>query len=205
MQVSPQLRRGWLLTLGLALVAGAGRIVAPMTVQRAIDAGVIPSAVTAAVWIASVSVLFAGVASVLLNRRVQLRIETALAQLRRAGLRQVHEMAAATVDRVPSADLIARLTSDVDQVTTFLQGGGIQFLTNGAQLVIALAVMFAYSWPLTVAVLVLAAVLLAGMLLIQAVIARRYDQARRDLSHLQSTIAQAVTGLPVVRTTAREP
>ena len=133
----------------------------------------------------------------LLNRRVQLRVETALAPLRRAGLRRVHEMAATTVDRMPSADLVARLTSDVDQVTTFLQGGGIQFLTNGAQLIIALAIMVAYSWPspwrssssrpAT-----------GRDAADPGLIASRYDQARRDLSRLQSR-RRVRSGGPVVR------
>ena len=68
-------------------------------------------------------------------------------------------MPAAGVDRVPSADLVARLSSDLDQTTTFLQGGGIQLLTNSAQLLVAAAVMTVYSWVLTVPVLLLAVVI----------------------------------------------
>ena len=97
-----------------------------------------------------VAVVVAGLSSLALNRRLQHRVETALADLRRRGLRRVHEMPATTADRVPSADLVARLTSDVDQVTTFLQGGGVQLVTNGAQLVVATAVLLAYSWQLAV-------------------------------------------------------
>ena len=144
----------------LALLAGAGRIVAPLTVQHAIDAGLTPATVGPAVAAGSVAVLVAGSASMALNRRLQNRIEGSLAALRRAGLRRAHEMAASTADRTPSADLVARLTSDVDQVTTFLQGGGIQFLTNAAQLLIAAVIMAVYSWQLAVPVLVLAGLLL---------------------------------------------
>lgn len=203
-RTSPELGEGLILTALLALLAGAGRIVAPLTVQHAIDAGLTPHSVAPAIAIGSAAIAVAAISSVLLNRRLQYRIERALAALRRTGLQRIHTMPAPTVDQVPSADLVTRLTSDVDQVTTFLQGGGIQFLTNAAQLVIAAAVMVAYSWQLSVPVLVLAALLLLTMMIVQRVIARRYDRARRDLSQLQSVIAESVIGAPVIRSTGTD-
>ncbi|MBL7488560.1 ABC transporter ATP-binding protein [Frankia sp. AgB1.9] len=198
---SPVLREGLALTGLLALLAGAGRIVAPLTVQHVLDAGLRPGSVTPAVLVGSGALLVAGVSSVLLNRRLQFQVERALAGLRRAGLRRVHDMAATTADRVPSADLVTRLTSDLDQVTTFLQGGGIQFVTNAAQLVIAMVIMLIYSWVLSLPVLLLAVALVVTMVTVQRVIARRFDQARRDLSRMQSAVAESVTGAPVIRST----
>jgi ATP-binding cassette subfamily B protein len=203
-RTSPELRQGLLITAILALLAGAGRIVAPLTIQRTIDAGLAPHTVGPAVAVGTGAVLVAGTASLLLNRRLQDRVERALAGLRRAGLRRVHDMPASTADRVPSADLVARLTSDVDQVTTFLQGGGIQFVTNAAQLVIAAAILSVYSWQLALPVFVLSGLLIATMMLMQRVIARRYDRARRDLSRLQSAVAESVAGAPVIRSTGIE-
>jgi ATP-binding cassette subfamily B protein len=201
LRTSPVLRQGLLLTSTLALLAGAGRIIAPLTVQHAVDAGLAPHTIGPAVGIGSAAVLVAGTSSVLMNRRLQDRVERALAGLRRAGLRRVHDMAASTADRAPSADLVARLTSDVDQVTTFLQGGGIQFLTNAAQLVIATGIMLVYSWQLALPVLVLAGLLLLVMMVMQRLIAHRYDRARRDLSRLQTAVAESVVGAPVIRST----
>lgn len=204
LRTSPVLRQGLVLTTILALLAGAGRIIAPLTVQHAIDAGLTPGTAGPAVIVGIAAVLVAGASSVLLNRRLQTRVEQALAGLRRAGLRRVHDMAASTADRASSADLVARLTSDVDQVTTFLQGGGIQFLTNAAQLVIATVIMSVYSWELALPVLVLAGLLLAVMALMQRLIARRYDRARRDLSRLQTVVAESVIGGPVIRSTGSD-
>jgi ATP-binding cassette subfamily B protein len=204
LRASPELRDGWAPTALLALSAGAGRIVAPLAAQKAIDAGLTPHSVTLAVTIGAVAVLVAGTSSVLLNRRLQYRVEHALAGLRRAGLRRVHDMAATTADRTPSADLVTRLTSDVDQVTTFLQGGGLQLVTNVAQLVIAATVMLVYSWQLSLPVLALSAVLVVVMTGMQRVIARRYDQARRDLSAMQSVVAESVIGAPVIRSTGTD-
>jgi putative ABC transport system ATP-binding protein len=203
-RVSPVLRQGLPVTILLALLAGAGRIIAPLTVQHAIDAGLAPHTIGPAVAIGGGAVLLAGASSMLLNRRIQDRVERALAGLRRAGLRRVHEMAASTADRVPSADLVTRLTSDVDQVTTFLQGGGIQFLTNAAQLVIATVIMCVYSWQLALPVLVIAALLLIVMMVMQRLIARRYDRARTDLARMQSAVAESVLGAPVIRSTGTD-
>ncbi|WP_285559706.1 ABC transporter ATP-binding protein [Actinoplanes regularis] len=200
-RVSPRLRQGLWLTFLLALLAGAGRIIAPLTVQHVIDSGVAPETVGPAVAVGAGAVLLAGVSSLLLNRRLQDRVEEALAGLRRAGLRRVHDMAASTADRAPSADLVTRLTGDLDQVTTFLQGGGIQFLTNIAQLLIATGILLAYSWQLALPVLLITAVLLTVMTWTQRLIARRFDRARRDLSALQSTVAEAVLGGPLIRST----
>ncbi|MER7279095.1 ABC transporter ATP-binding protein [Dactylosporangium sp. NPDC000244] len=192
---------GFALLGGLALLAGAGRVVAPLSVQHAIDAGLRPHVVGPAVAVGAAAVVLAGTASILLNRRLHARVEGGLATLRRDGLRRVHEMAASTADRLPSGDLTTRLTSDVDQVTTFLQGGGVQFLTNGAQLLIATGIMVVYSWRLALPVLALAALVLGGMLGLQRVIARRYGRARRDLSALQTAVTEAVLGAPVIRAT----
>ncbi|RAK26300.1 putative ABC transport system ATP-binding protein [Actinoplanes lutulentus] len=201
LRFSPQLRQGLLVTGLLALLAGGGRIVAPLTIQQAIDSGLAPHTVAPAVTVGAIAVLVAGASSLLLNRRLQEKVESALAGLRRDGLRRVHDMAASTADRVPSADLVSRLTSDVDQVTTFLQGGGIQFVTNAAQLLIAGVIMSVFSWQLAVPVLLLSALLISTMMLMQRVIARRYAQARRDLSRLQSVVAESVAGAPVIRST----
>ncbi|MBL7499830.1 ABC transporter ATP-binding protein [Frankia sp. CNm7] len=204
LRATPVLREGLVVTAVLALLAGTGRVIAPLTVQRAIDAGLTPGAVRPAVAVGSVALVVAGVSSLLLNQRLASRVERALAELRRAGLRRVHDMAATTADRVPSADLVTRLTSDVDQVTTFLQGGGLQSVTNVAQLLVAAVIMIAYSWELSLPVLALAALLVAAMVSVQRVIARRFDRARRDLSAMQSAVAESVIGAPVIRATGTD-
>lgn len=200
----PMLRRGLGLTVVLAFVAGAGRIISPLTVQRAIDADLGEHAVRLALVVGSVALVLAFAASVLLNRRIQSTVESALADLRRAGLRRVHDMPATTADRVSSADLVARLTNDADQMTTFVQGGGMQLVTNAAQLVIATAIMLVYSVVLSVPVLVLAVVFVVVVLAVQQLVARRFDSARRELSQMQSVVAESVIGAPVIRATGTD-
>ncbi|GAA1624365.1 ABC transporter ATP-binding protein [Actinoplanes couchii] len=195
----------WLVkVLILALLAGAGRIIAPLTVQRVIDSGLATHTVGPAITVGAAAVLVAGVSSMLLNRGLQERAETTVAGLRRAGLRRVHEMAASRADRTPAADLVSRLTSDLDQMTTFLQGGGIQLVTSTAQLLIAGVIMSVYSWQLALPVLLIAGLLLAGMYLMQRLIGRRFARARQDLSGLQRVVAESVAGAAVIRSTGTQ-
>ena len=49
--------------------------------------------------------------------------------------------------------MVSRVTGDVDQISQFLQTGGVQLLLAGGQLIVSTVVMFAYSWQLTVVVL----------------------------------------------------
>ncbi|WP_134739958.1 ABC transporter ATP-binding protein [Nocardioides sp. 503] len=200
-RVTPVLASGWVVTVLLALAAGAGRIIAPLTVQRAIDRGLAPAAVTHALEVGAAALVVAGLSSWALNRRVQRRTERALASLRREGLARAHEMSATTADQVRSADLVARLTSDVDTITTFTQNGGVQMITNLAQLLLATAVMAAFCWQLTVPVVALALVLLLSMTRLQRVVARRFAVVRADVSTMQGVVAEAVIGAPVIRVT----
>nr|WP_272917720.1 ABC transporter ATP-binding protein [Nocardioides flavescens] len=185
----------------LALAAGTGRIVAPLTVQRAIDRGLEPAAVSHALGVGALAVVLAGLSSWALNRRVQSRTEHALASLRRQGLARAHAMSAATADHVRSTDVVARLTSDVDTVTTFTQNGGVQMLTNLAQLAVATAVMAVFCWQLTVPVVLLAVVLLVAMVRLQRVVARRFVRVRTEVAAMQGVVAEAVIGAPVIRVT----
>lgn len=200
-RVTPVLTSGLALTIVLALMAGAGRIVAPLTVQRAIDRGLAPAAVEHALTVGALAVVLAGTSSWALNRRLQRRTEMALASLRRQGLARAHDMSATTADQVRTTDVVARLTSDVDTITTFTQGGGVQMVTNLAQLLLATLVMAVFCWQLTVPVVALAGVLLLAMTRVQRIVARRFAVVRAEVSTMQGVVAEAVIGAPVIRVT----
>ncbi|MEX5634402.1 ABC transporter ATP-binding protein [Parafrankia sp. FMc2] len=206
----PALTSGLVISLLLALIAGAGRIVTPLTVQYALDHGLLhPHPGTAAVVLRAVGVgaaatVLAALASWWLNRRVFRRTETALAQLRADGIGRLHEIGYERFARVPSADLVSRLTSDLDAVTTFVQNGGVLLLVNGAQMVIAAVLIGTYSWQLALPVLAAAVVLLVVMRRIQAVVRRRFTTVRERVSAMQSAVGEAVAGISVVRSTGTE-
>ncbi|ABW13158.1 ABC transporter related [Parafrankia sp. EAN1pec] len=132
------------------------------------------------------------------------RTEAALAELRAAGVARIHEMAAETFARTGSADLVSRLTGDVDAVTTFVQSGGVMLLVNVTQMIIAGVLIAVYSWQLAVPVLATAVLLFVAMRRVQALVARRFTVVRESVSALQSTVGEAVTGISVIRSTGTE-
>ncbi|MET0450167.1 MAG: ABC transporter ATP-binding protein [Aeromicrobium sp.] len=205
--VTPVLGTGIAVTLVLAVVAGAGRIVTPLTVQYVIDHGLTATDGSAtrvaavAVGVGVAATVAAGVASWLLNRRVYARAEQAFSSLRRQVLARLHAVPPHAIDDVPSADRVSRVTSDIDTMTSFLQAGGVLLLTNVSQMVLAAAVMLVYSWPITLVVLAFSLALFALMSRVQRIIARRFVAVRESVSHLQSTVGEVVDGIEVVRTT----
>jgi len=204
--VTPVLGTGIAVTLLLAVVAGAGRIVTPLTVQYVIDHGLTSDdsatrVATIAVAIGAVATVAAGVASWLLNRRIYSRAERAFASLRRQVLARLHAATPHAIDDVPSADRVSRVTSDIDTMTSFLQAGGVLLLTNVSQMLLAAAVMLVYSWPVTLVVLACSLALFVLMSRVQRIIARRFVAVRESVSHLQSTVGEVVDGIEVVRTT----
>ncbi|OAA21843.1 ABC-type multidrug transport system, ATPase and permease component [Frankia sp. EI5c] len=207
---TPVLTNGLVITGLLALIAGGGRIVTPLTVQYALDHGLLhphrgtADVVLRAVGVGAAATALAALASWALSRRVFRRTETALAQLRADGVARIHEIEYGTFTRTPSADLVSRLTSDLDAVTTFVQNGGVMLLVNAAQMVIAAALIAAYSWQLALSVLAVATLLLIVMRRIQAVVGRRFVAVRERVSAMQSVVGEAVAGIHVIRSTGTE-
>ncbi|WP_237341723.1 ABC transporter ATP-binding protein [Williamsia soli] len=207
-RVTPVLASGLIVSTIAAVIAGAGRIIAPLTVQYAIDHGLSdpdqPDAgvVVDAVSVGGAALVVAALASMFLNVRLYRRVELACEVLRAKGLDRIHSMDQATVASSRNADLMSRLTSDVDTVSTFAQTGGVVLLTNIAQMLIAAAIMLAYSWQLSLAVFAVTAIVVGAMSVLHSVIVRRFDLVRTSISHLQSAIAESVHGAAVIRSTS---
>ncbi len=199
--VTPEIRRGIGGTLALALVAGSGRVVVAVGVQLVVDGALVPGTAAAAslpvVLSCALAVVVAGLSSMWMNRRLVRTSEDALASLRR--------QAFARVLRLPSeggasrTSLVSRVTSDVDAISQFTQSGGVSLVTNAVQALIAVVVMFCYSWALALAVLVLSVPALIAMQLLHRVIAERYHRVRVAVGRLYGGVGEAIEGVEVIR------
>ena len=90
--------------------------------------------------------------------------ESGLATLRRTAFRHVHDLSVLTQNSERKGALVSRVTSDVDQISTFMQWGGILLIVSTGQLAIATVLMAVYSWQLTLLVWVCFLPLLRGAL-----------------------------------------
>ena len=208
--LSPQLREGIRVTLLLAVVSTAGRVVAPVAVQQTIDRGVNspggpdPAVVTLLTAIAAAVVVVTAGAAYVMNVRLFTASERGLATLRIKAFRHVHDLPVLTQSTERRGALVSRVTSDVDQVSMFLQWGGIVFVVSIGQIVLATVVMAIYSWQLTLVVWVCFLPLFWSLRFFQSRLSAAYGIVRRRVGDMLSVIAEPVVGADVVRAYAVE-
>ena len=136
-----------------------GRVAVPVAVQQGIDHGLrAPAARTSdVVWTVGGDhrgvLAITTVCGYLMMRRLFTVSETALADVRTRTFRHIHDLSMLHQQSERRGSLVSRVTSDVDQITQFLQWGGVILLVSLGQLVVTTAVMLVYSWQLTLVVL----------------------------------------------------
>jgi ATP-binding cassette, subfamily B, bacterial len=203
--LSPELRGGLAGTLLLALISMVGRVAAPIAIQQGIDRGITapggPHVGTVAVIAGTtLAVLVVTTASgYLMMRRLFTVSETALAGLRVRTFRHVHDLSMLHQQSERRGSLVSRVTSDVDQITTFLQMGGVQLIVSGGQLIVTTVVMALYSWQLT---LVVFAAFVPAAIVIRAYqkrLAGAYGEVRARMAAMLAVVSESVVGAAVIR------
>ena len=205
LRLVPELRRGLGVTLLFALIATAGRVVVPLAVQQTLDAGLLASAgpdltrITGIVIGCAVAVLVTAVAAYKLNFRLFRTTETALAALRVRAFRRVHDLSMLHQQSARRGSLVSRVTSDVDQMSVFMQWGGILILVSVGQMLLATVLMAVYSWQLTL--LVYACFLPLAIVLpkLQRRLAAAYSTVRERIGDLLGAVSESVVGAQTVR------
>ncbi|MFN8077454.1 MAG: ABC transporter ATP-binding protein [Kineosporiaceae bacterium] len=203
--VAPAFTRGVGLTILLSLVAAAGRVVVPVSVQQTVDRGISaaggprPGLVAALAAMGAGGVLLTAAASAWANRRVFGATEAGLAQLRVAAFRHVHDLSVAAQNEHRRGSLVARVTTDVDTISTFVQWGGLLLVTSCAQLLVATALMLAYSPLLTAVVWGCFTPLLVVSVLLQPRVSAAYALVRERVGDVLSSVSEAVVGAATLR------
>jgi ABC-type multidrug transport system fused ATPase/permease subunit len=95
--------------------------------------------------------------------------------------------------------MVSRVTSDVDQISQFLQFGGMQLLLASGQLLVSTVVMFVYSWELAIVVLVAYGPSVAVIRLFQKRLAAAYGAVRERTGVMLGAVAESVVGATVIR------
>ncbi|WP_319458656.1 ABC transporter ATP-binding protein [Micromonospora sp. RTP1Z1] len=201
--LSPELKTGLAGTVVLALIYMVGRVAVPVAVQRGIDHGIIGGLDLGVVWrvvaVTAAVLVVTTTCGYLMMRRLFTVSETALAGVRTRAFRHVHDLSMLHQQSERRGSLVSRVTSDVDQITTFLQWGGVILIVNLGQLVVTTIVMLAYSWQLTLVVLVAFAPAVLVIRLLQRRLASAYGLVRQRMGTLLGIIAESVVGAPVIR------
>ncbi|MFB6394847.1 ABC transporter ATP-binding protein [Polymorphospora lycopeni] len=203
--LSPELRTGLGGTIALALVAMVGRAVVPVAIQQGIDRGLAAEDGPALGVVGAVVAVTAAILAVttlcgyLMMRRLFTVSETALAGIRTRTFRHVHDLSMLHQQSERRGSLVSRVTSDIDQVSQFLQWGGVILLINGGQVVVTAVVMSVYSWQLTLVVL---AAFVPAVIVIRAFqrrLAGAYGVVRQRTGAMLAAVSETVVGAPVIR------
>ncbi|HET6483184.1 MAG TPA: ABC transporter ATP-binding protein [Actinoplanes sp.] len=203
--LSPELRPGLAGTIALAVVQMGGRVAVPIAVQQGIDHGIRAAGgpdlgfVVMVVAFTFVALMISTLAGYLMTRRLFTVSETALGGLRSRTFRHIHDLSMLHQQSERRGTMVSRVTSDVDQISQFLQTGGIQLLLASGQLVVSTIVMFIYSWQLTLVVLFAFGPAVAIIRLFQKRLAAVYGAVRERTGVMLGAIAESVVGAVVIR------
>ena len=204
-KLSPEFTKGLWLTLVFASVATVGKVVVPSAVQQIIDNGISgPSGpdlgfVARMVAVSAVLLVVTMICSYLMNLRLYRATESGLATLRRKAFRHVHDLSVLTQNSERKGSLVSRVTADVDQISMFMQWGGLLLIVSGGQLVIATVLMAVYSWQLTIVVWLCFLPLLFGVRWLQKLLSKAYLRVRERTGDMLGAVGEAVMGASVIR------
>jgi ATP-binding cassette subfamily B protein len=205
LRLSPEFKAGLAGTLLLALVATVGRIVVPIAVQQTIDRGLAPRGgpdvafIRTAVLLCAVAVAITAASAYLMNVRLYKVTETGLATLRVKAFRHVHDLSMLTQSGERRGALVSRVTGDVDQISQFMQWGGLMMIVSLGQLVVASTLMAVYSWQLTLLVWVTFLPLALALRWFQRLISGAYMRVRERTGDLLAAVSESVVGAAVIR------
>jgi ABC-type multidrug transport system fused ATPase/permease subunit len=203
--LSPELFTGLAGTLGLAVAATAGRVAVPVAIQQGIDKGINApggadlGVVTRIVAVTAGVLVVTMLSAYLMNVRLFTVSETALAGIRARTFRHIHDLSMLHQQSERRGALVSRVTGDVDQISQFLQFGGLLLVVSLGQLTVTTIVMLVYSWQLTLVVFAAFAPLVFVVRHFQRRLSVLYLEVRESVGAMLGVIAESVVGAPVVR------
>ncbi|WP_061300260.1 ABC transporter ATP-binding protein [Herbidospora cretacea] len=204
LRLSPEFRQGLGITVALAILATLGKVIVPVAIQQVIDRGLSGATpdlpfIRNAVLACAAAILLTAAAGYAMNVRLYRATESGLASLRGKAFRHVHDLSVLTQNTERRGALVSRVTGDVDQISTFMQWGGMLIIVASGQLVIATALMAFYSWQLTLIVWGLFLPLVFALPKFQRLVARNYLTVRERTGDTLSAISESVVGSAVIR------
>jgi ATP-binding cassette, subfamily B, bacterial len=210
LSLSPAIKDGIGLTVLLAVLSTVGGSAVPILIQKTVDSGLgdgertTVSDISTFLVIATILIVLTAGIAYWMRIRLFVASETGLAQMRVDAFRHVHDLSMLTQNSERRGVLVSRVTSDIDQVSQFLQFTGIQIVVSLGQIVVATAIMAYYSWQLTIVVLVCFLPLVISLRFFAQRLSDAYDAVRRTVGEMIAVIAEPVVGASVVRAYAVE-
>ncbi len=205
LDLSPELRRGAGVTLALALLTTAGRVVVPVVVQRVTDnALTVPGGpdiglVQRYLAVAAAMVVVTAVAAYAVNVRLFTAAEGGLATLRVTAFRHIHDLSVLTQNAERRGSMVSRVTSDVDTISHFVQDGGIMLIVSLGQISLATLLMIWYSPILAAVTWGCFIPLVIAVRRMQIHLGAAYAAVRERVGDLLAAVSESVVGASTIR------
>ncbi|HRC40203.1 MAG TPA: ABC transporter ATP-binding protein [Tetrasphaera sp.] len=204
-RLSPELTAGLWITLLLAAVTTAGRVVVPVVVQRVTDNGLLApggpdvGVVYRYLSVAAGVVVLTAACSYAVNVRLFTASESGLATLRTKAFRHIHDLSVLTQNAERRGSMVARVTTDVDTISQFVQFGGIMLIVSLGQVTLATVLMVIYSPVLAAVTWGCFIPLVIAVRSMQKSLGAAYSAVRERIGDVLAAVSESVVGAATIR------
>lgn len=193
--------------LALSVLAAATRVLGPFAVRGGIDQGVADGDKTA-VLVAAAIYFALLIAQYLAQRWAHYAVawvgERFLRRLRRSVFAHLMRLDMAFFDRSKTGVLVSRMTSDIESLNTFVNEGAVLALTNVLTVLAVTIAMLVVDVQLTLATLVVIALLIGLSIVFQRRVASAYERVRDRIGRVLASLQEGITGVRVVQAFTQE-
>ena len=203
--VSPEFKKGLVVTLILATLAALGRSTVPFLTQRVTDEGLLaPGGVDVAVTvryavIGAVVLTIGAVIAWRVRSRMVTSAEAGLATLRIRAFKKVHELSVLTQNEEQRGRYVSRVTGDVETMRDLMQWTGAAMIISALESVVVFSVMLAYSWQLALVVLSAFIPMFAGLFFVQPRVRKAFQGVRAQMGDLLGRTSEQIVGIATIR------
>ncbi|MDZ4720107.1 MAG: ABC transporter ATP-binding protein, partial [Roseiflexaceae bacterium] len=205
------LRPYWLITLGafvsLILMTGAN-LVSPRILSDIIDRGISNNDTQHLFWASLLLVGIAVVRSVFTFTQgywSEKSSQAAAYDMRNSLFSKIQNLSFSYHDRAQTGQLMTRITSDVDQVRTFIGSGILQLVSAIVMLLGSIVALISMNWQLALLVLLTVPAIAVVLGYFIQVVRPMFSQVQSRLGILNTVLQENLAGVRVVQAFAREP
>ncbi|MBK9941637.1 MAG: ABC transporter ATP-binding protein [Kouleothrix sp.] len=204
------LRPYWLITLGAflsLLLVTAANLAGPQILRVVIDSGIRDGNQAALLWATGALIGVAaarGLFSFTQGFWSEKASQSAAYEMRDALFAKLGNLSFSYHDQAQTGQLMTRITSDVEQVRSFIGAGLLQVVSAIALLLGSLVALFSTNWRLASITLLTIPVMMAVLVRFMRLLQPLFGQLQKKLGALNTVLQENLVGVRVVQAFARE-
>jgi ATP-binding cassette subfamily B protein len=192
---------------GALLLSSAASLATPQLIAYAIDYGITPRSlniILLAVGGLVTAALLRGLFQFLQGYLAERASQGVAYDLRNNLFAKIERLGFSYYDRAETGQLVTRLTSDVEQIRTFVGSGVVQLAAAAVMLVGTAILLFSLDWRLALVSLSIVPVIFVLLLRFVRRVGPLFRGVQQTLGRLNATLQEDLAGIRVIRTFARE-